>query len=96
MHDILADLRERAQFLEHQIGAENARFDRAVADLKVEEENALHYLRAQLLLANKLLDFTAWHHNVRTVLAAHIAAAEAAEHSIALSIKAGAGTAPSS
>jgi hypothetical protein len=96
MHDILADLRERAQLLEQQISAENARFDRAVAELKAEEETALQHLRAQLLLANKLLDFTAWHHNVRTVLAAHIAAAEAAENSIALSMKAAAGTAPSS
>ncbi len=95
MHDIVADLRERAQLLERQISAENARFDRAVAELKAEEENALQHLRAQLLLANKLIDFTAWHHNVRTVLTAHIAAAEAAEHSIALSMKASAEPIPS-
>jgi hypothetical protein len=90
MHDILADLHERAHLLEQELRAENARYEHLVAELKAEHEASLEHMRAQLLLANKLLDFTTWHHNVRTVLAAHIAAAEAAESSIVRSIKAGA------
>lgn len=95
MHDIRADLRERAYLLQQEIGAENARFDRLVVELKQKHDNALEHMRAQLRLANKLIEFTAWHHNVRTVLAAHIAAAEAAENSIMASLKEGA-EAPSS
>ena len=92
MYDIRADLCERAYLLEQEISAENARFDRLVVELRREHDNALQQMRAQLLLANKLIEFTAWHHNVRTVLAAHIAAAEAAENSIVASLKAGAET----
>lgn len=92
MHDIRADLRERAYLLEQEISAENARFDQLVGELKRKHDNALQHMRAQLRLANKLIEFTAWHHNVRTVLAAHIAVAEAAESSIMASLKAGAET----
>ena len=92
MDDIRADLNERAYLLQQEISAENARFDQMVVELKREHDNALDQMRAQLRLANKLLEFTAWHHNVRTVLAAHIAAAEAAESSIVASLKACAGT----
>jgi hypothetical protein len=88
MHDIRADLTERAHLLQQEISAENARFDLLVVELKREHDNALEHMRAQLRLANKLIEFTAWHHNVRTVLAAHIAAAEAAESSIVASLKA--------
>lgn len=95
MHDIRADLRERAYLLQQEIGAENARFDRLVVELKQQHDNALEHMRAQLRLANKLIEFTAWHHNVRTVLAAHVAAAEAAENSIMASLKENAGTPPS-
>ena len=94
MHDIRADLRERAYLLQQEIGAENARFDRLVVELKQQHDNALEHMRAQLRLANKLIEFTAWHHNVRTVLAAHVAAAEAAENSIMASLKENAGTPP--
>ncbi|MGD9502493.1 MAG: hypothetical protein AB7V40_08400 [Methyloceanibacter sp.] len=94
MHDIRADLRERAYLLQQEIGAENARFDRMVVELKQKHDNALEHMRAQLRLANKLLEFTAWHDNVRTVLTAHIAAAEAAESSIMASLKQGAETPP--
>jgi hypothetical protein len=92
MDDIRADLNERAYLLHQEISAENARFDQLVVELKREHDSALEHMRAQLRLANKLLEFTAWHHNVRTVLAAHIAAAEAAENSIVASLKAGAET----
>jgi hypothetical protein len=92
MDDIRADLNERANLLQQEISAENARFDQLVIELKREHDNALEHMRGQLRLANKLLEFTAWHHNVRTVLAAHIAAAEAAENSIMASLKAGAET----
>ena len=92
MDDIRADLNERAYLLQQEISAENARFDQLVVEFKREHDNALEHMRAQLRLANKLLEFTAWHHNVRTVLAAHIAAAEAAENSIVASLKAGAET----
>ena len=88
MHDILADLRERAYLLERELTTENARYEHLVTELKAKHEASLEHMRAQLLLANKLLDFTTWHHNVRTVLTAHIAAAQAAENSIAESMKA--------
>ncbi|HEX5930879.1 MAG TPA: hypothetical protein VFY74_03865 [Methyloceanibacter sp.] len=90
MRDILADLRDRARFLEQEIHAENARFDQQVSGLTAERDGAIQHMRAQLLLANKLIEFTAWHHKVRTVLAAHIAVAEIAENSIARSLQAGA------
>jgi hypothetical protein len=85
MRDILVDLRDRANFLEQEIHAENTQFDQMVSQLKADRDSALEHLGAQLLLANKLLEFTAWHHRVRTVLAAHIAVAEVAENSIARS-----------
>jgi hypothetical protein len=95
MHDIRADLRERAYLLQQEIGAENARFDRLVVELRQRHDNEVGHMRAQLRLANKLIEFTAWHHNVRAVLTAHVAAAEAAESSIMASLKEGSET-PSS
>jgi hypothetical protein len=92
MHDIRADLTERACLLQQEISAENARFDQLVVELRQKHHSTLEHMRAQLRLANKLIEFTAWHHNVRTVLAAHIAAAQAAEYSIVASLKAGAVT----
>lgn len=89
MRDILVDLRDRAHFLEQELHAENTRFHQMVSQLKAERDSALEHLEAQLLLANKLIEFTAWHHKVRTVLAAHIAVAEVAEDSIARSLQAG-------
>jgi hypothetical protein len=44
-------------------------------------------LQAQLRLAQKLLEFAAWHERVRADLAARIAVAEVAESSIRKSIE---------
>jgi len=79
MRDISGDLQGRADRLNEQISAENARFESLVLQLKTKREGSLEPLRAQLRLAHKLLEFTAWHHNVRAELTARIAAAEAAE-----------------
>ena len=49
---------------EGQIGVENTRFERLILQLKTEHDNKLEHLRAQLRLANKLLEFTDWHDNV--------------------------------
>jgi hypothetical protein len=82
MRDIHADLRDRAHSVARQISAENARFESLVSQLKAEQENRLEYLRAQLRLANKLLEFTVWQANLRAELAARISVAEAAENLI--------------
>ena len=82
MRDICADLRDRAHSVAQQISAEDARFESVVSQLKTEQDSKLEHLRAQLRLANKLLEFTAWHDRVRAELAARIAAAEAAENLI--------------
>lgn len=57
--------------------------------LKTTLDSNLQQLRAQLRLANKLLEFTAWHDNLRADLAARIAVAEVAEISIRKSLVAG-------
>jgi hypothetical protein len=82
MRDIRGDLQDRADMFAQQISIENARFERAVLQLKTEHDNQLEHLRAQLRLANKLLEFTDWHHNVCAALSARIAVAELAETSI--------------
>jgi hypothetical protein len=82
MRDIRGDLQDRVDMLAQQIGAENARFERVIWQLKTEHDNQLEHLRAQLRLANKLLEFTDWHHNLCATLTARIAVAEAAEASI--------------
>jgi hypothetical protein len=51
-----------------------------VSRLKAEQDSKLEHLRAQLRLANKLLQFTVWQDQVRAELATRIAAAEAAEN----------------
>ncbi|MGA7456527.1 MAG: hypothetical protein WBW51_04260 [Methyloceanibacter sp.] len=89
MRDIRDDLRDRANRLERQISAEDAAFERAIAQLKTTLDSNLAPLRAQLRLAHKLLEFAAWHDRVRADLAARIAVAEAAEMSIRKSIAAG-------
>jgi len=80
MQDIRADLRDRAHSVAQQISAENARFESVVSRLKAEQDSKLEHLRAQLRLANKLLQFTVWQDQVRAELATRIAAAEAAEN----------------
>jgi len=89
MRDIRCDLEARAQLLERQISDENARFERAILQLRTALDSNLQQLRAQLRLANKLLEFTAWHDNLRADLAARIAVAEVAEISIRKSLVAG-------
>jgi hypothetical protein len=86
MRDIRADLQDRARAVAEQISAENARFESLVSQLRAEQDGQLEHLRAQLRLANKLLEFTAWHDRVRTELATRIAVAEAAENLIKNSI----------
>jgi hypothetical protein len=89
MRDIRCDLEARAQLLERQISDENARFEWAILQLRTALDSNLQQLRAQLRLANKLLEFTAWHDNLRADLAARIAVAEVAEISIRKSLVAG-------
>ena len=84
MRDIRGDLQDRAALFAQQISIENARFERVISHLKAEHDTQLEHLRAQLRLANKLLEFTDWHHNVCATLAARIAVAELAEAAISL------------
>jgi hypothetical protein len=92
MRDIRADLRDRAHSVAQQISAEDACFENLVSQLRAEQDSKLEHLSAQLRLANKLLEFTAWHDKVRADLATRIAVAEAAENLIRNSV----GTAASS
>jgi hypothetical protein len=86
MHDISSDLKGRAERLKAEIGAENARFEHLLQQLRAKQEVSLQPLRAQLRLAHKLLEFTAWNDRLRAELAARIAAAEAAENFIRKSL----------
>jgi hypothetical protein len=86
MRDIRADLKDRAHTVAQQIGAEKARFESLVSQLKAEQASKLEHLRAQLRLANKLLEFTAWQDKVRSELANRIAVAEATENLIKKSL----------
>ena len=86
MRDIRGDLHERADMFEQQISIENARFERLILQLKTAHDSQLEHLRAQLRLANKLLEFADWHHNVCATLTARIAVAEVAETSIRKSL----------
>jgi hypothetical protein len=82
MRDIRGDLQDRVDMVEQQITVENAQFERLIAQLKTKQDSRLEHLRAQLRLANKLLEFMAWQYNVRAGLVAAIAVAEAAEAAI--------------
>jgi hypothetical protein len=82
MTNLRAELQDRADFIAQQIRAENARFESVISQLRAEQAGKLDHLRAQLRLANKLVQFAAWEQQVRTTLAAHIAAAEAAKHTL--------------
>ena len=92
MRDIRADLRDRAQSVTDQITAEDARFKNLVSELRAEQNSTLEHLRAQLRLANRLLQFTIWHDNVRADLATRIAVAEAAENLIRQTLGAASGS----
>jgi hypothetical protein len=82
MRDIRDDLQERVSVVAQQINAENAGFDRLISQLRAEQKSELEHLRAQLRLANKLIDFTVWHEELCAQLSARIAAAQAAENLI--------------
>ena len=82
MRDIRCDLQDRVHSVVQQISAENAGFERLVSQLKAHQERELQPLKAQLRLANKLLDFTVWHDRLRADLSARIAVAEAVENLI--------------
>jgi hypothetical protein len=82
MRDIRTDLQDRADSVAQQIGAEHARFASLISQIEAEQSNKLTHLRAQLRLANKLIEFTLWHDNLRVELAARISAAEAVENII--------------
>jgi hypothetical protein len=86
MRDIRADLKDRAHTVAQQISAEKVRFESLVSQLKAEQDSKLEHLRAQLRLANKLLEFTAWQDKVRSELANRIAVAEATENLIKKSL----------
>jgi hypothetical protein len=79
MRDLRADLQHRAHLIAQQISTENARFESLVSQLTAEQDSRREHLKAQLRLANKLLEFTIWQDKVRTALAARIAVAEIAE-----------------
>ena len=82
MRDIRTDLQDRADSVAHQIGAENARFASLVSQIESEQNSKLTHLRAQLRLANKLIEFALWHDNLRVELAMRISAAETVENII--------------
>jgi hypothetical protein len=82
MRDICADLQDRIQLVAQQISAENTRFESIVSQLKAEQASKLEHMKAQLRLANKLLQFTVWQDTVRADLATRIAVTEAAENLI--------------
>ena len=82
MRDIRTDLQDRADSVAQQIGAENARFVSLVSQIESEQSSKLTHLRAQLRLANKLIEFTLWHDNLRVELAMRISAAQAVENII--------------
>lgn len=92
MRDLRAELQDRAHLIGQQISAENARFEGLVSQLKAERVSRVDHLKAQLRLANKLVEFAAWEQKVRTALAAQIAVAEVAEGSIQKFLESDAGT----
>jgi hypothetical protein len=79
MRDIRGDLQDRANMVEQQISAENAQFEQLILQLKAEQDSRVEHLRAQLQLVNKLLEFAAWQHNVRSALVRAIKVTEVAE-----------------
>jgi hypothetical protein len=86
MRDIRGDLQERVRSVAQQVNAENASFDRLISQIKASHESELEHLKAQLRLANKLIDFTVWHERLCAQLSARVAVAEAAENLIKLSL----------
>jgi hypothetical protein len=85
MRDIRIDLQDRADSVAQQICAENARFANLVSQFESEQNSKLGHLRAQLHLANKLIEFTVWHDNLRAELRTRIGVAAAVENIITMS-----------
>mgnify|MGYP003293611121 CR=1 FL=1 len=79
MRDLRTDLQDRADSVAQQISAENARFASLVSQIESEQNSKLTHLRAQLRLANKLIEFMVWQDNLRVELAARISVAETVE-----------------
>jgi hypothetical protein len=71
-----------------RIAAEDARFEALLLQLKSEHATHVQALKAELQAVNKLIDFTAWRHNVRTALLMAIAGAATAEISVRKSAEA--------
>jgi hypothetical protein len=88
MHDIRGDLRDRAFMVQRQINAEQAWFEKAIVQLKMEQERRLEPLKAQFRAVNKLIDIAAWQYNVRSALLLATAVATAAETSAAAIVEA--------
>jgi hypothetical protein len=82
MRDIRTDLQDRADSVAHQISAEHTRFASLVSQIESEQNSKLTHLRAQLRLANKLIEFTFWHDNLCAELAKRISVAETVENII--------------
>lgn len=82
MRDIRTDLQDRADSVAQQISAENARFANLVSQIESEQNSKLTHLRTQLRLANKLIEFTVWHDNLRAELTTRISVADAVENII--------------
>jgi hypothetical protein len=87
MRDLRDDLQERALMVRRRIEAEDARFRSSLLQLKSEHDIKVEALQAQLRAVHKLIDFTAWHHNVRTALLVAIAGAATAELSVRKSVE---------
>jgi hypothetical protein len=82
MRDLRSELQERAAMARQRIAAEEAHFESLLRQLKAERDTQLQALRAELQAVNKLINFNAWRHDVRTALLMAIAGAATAELSV--------------
>jgi hypothetical protein len=57
MRDIRSDLQERADFIENQIGAASAHFEKMVQQLQSERDARVADLKGALAMINKLMEF---------------------------------------
>ena len=79
VRDIRSDLEDRADWIQQQIKAEQAKFEILIAWLKMEQNNRLEDFKPQLQAVTALLRFATLHHDVRMALARAIALAATAE-----------------
>lgn len=56
MRDIRGDLQERARFIEEEIGATQAQFDKRIEQLKAERDQRLAELKAEFTALGKLME----------------------------------------